>query len=121
MIYSRDQIEEALRDVWDINMGFGTTNPLAPDVDMPRSPSVDPSHSGGNLAARADLSRAWDRAQMTPTERRRVFMSYALAWPTKLIAAHDGVDRKAITKSIEGGLEKLTEVVNGGRADAEAA
>lgn len=113
MIYSRDQIEEALRDVWDMGMGFGTTNPLSPDMDMPRSPSVDPSHGGGDLAARADLSRAWGMAPLTPTERRRVFMSYALGWPIKLMAAHDGVDRKAITKSIENGLAKVTEAVNG--------
>lgn len=96
-----------------MGMGFGTTNPLSPDMDMPRSPSVDPSHGGGDLAARADLSKAWDMAPLTPTERRRVFMSYALGWPIKLIAAHEDKRRQSVNESIESGLMKVTDEVNG--------
>lgn len=121
MIYSRDQIEDALSDVWDPDMGFGTTNPLEPDHDMPRGPGADPSHSGGNMAARADLSRAWGMAPLTATERRRVFMSYALYWPIKMIVAHEEVARQPVQRSIESGLEKLTMIVNGSRREGEGA
>lgn len=80
---------------------------------MPKGPSGDPSHGGTILAVRADLSRAWDRATLTETERRRVFMAYALCWPPKVIAAHEGRSRQSVGETVESGLSKITRFLNG--------
>lgn len=111
--YNRETIEEGLFALWDPDVGFGSTRPDDPDPDMPKGPSGDPSHGGTILAVRADLSRAWDRTALTEIERRRVFMAYALCWPTRVIAEHEGRDRKAVIKSLESGLSKITRFLNG--------
>ena len=111
--YTREAVEHGLYSLWDDDCGFGETNPLAPPPDMPRGPGGDPSHGGGSLAIRADLSRAWDKAPLTAKERQRIYMTNALLWRPKEIYEFEGTSRQGVNKSIESGLSKITRFLNG--------
>lgn len=40
-------------------------------------------------------------------------MAYALCWPPKVIAAHEGRSRQSVAETVESGLSKITRFLNG--------
>lgn len=91
---------------------YGMTVIQAPDPDMPRSAS-DPSHGNNLPAMLVDVSRGYDRAELTTKERRSVLMRFGFDMKQAEIASHECADRTTITHRLFVAVGKIAASMNG--------
>lgn len=76
----------------------------------------NPKHSGGHMAACADMSRAWELTDLTLRERQVLLMRYGLMWDQQDCADYFGVYLYGVQKSEKAGIAKLAEFLTTGQS-----
>lgn len=112
MSYDRPLVEQLLPAVWDQSYAYGMVDPAAPDPDMPRA-AADKAHSNTLYAHLADIKNGWTRAPIPLTERRALFLRYALDLKQGDIGKRQGVTQKAVSERLARGVGRIVCQLNG--------
>lgn len=111
-MYDRDQVEDLLTLRFDPLRFYGPTGNVLPDDDMPKSAS-SPAHGGTWMAELADIDRAWRLAELSETQRRRMFLRFGLDLSCEAVAAFEDVSTVAVYKTTDSGVEAILNFLNG--------
>lgn len=76
----------------------------------------NPKHSGGHMAACADMSRAWELTDLTLRERQVLLMRYGLRWDLDDVGDYFGSSKEAAWKAEKNGIRKLAEFLTTGQS-----
>lgn len=76
----------------------------------------NPKHSGGHMAACADMQRAWELADLTLRERQILLMRYGLRWDLDDCADYYGNAPQSCWESEKNGVRKMAEFLTTGQS-----
>lgn len=110
--YTVELVEALLPAVWDDSYCYGVRAENAPDPDMPRGTI---NKSTGNTAAAhfADIKRAWEKCNLTPSERQALFLRYSQDLTQKDSAKVLVCSQSVVSRWIASGVERLLGFLNG--------
>ncbi len=113
--YSREQIEDLLPGLWDVDYAYGTrTSEGEPEPGMPKAQRHDPRVSSDWIAEMCDMQIAWANCRaITSGERAVIFMSFGLGWKQEDIAGTQRVTRQAVSARIDKGIQALIAYLDG--------
>lgn len=115
--YKAEQIARLLPTLWSESAKLGIEAPYAPAPDMPKS-KANPAESGDHMAHCADMSRAWERANLTLLQRQVLLMRYGLGWTLAEVGDYFGhYDHKSAERTEERAIGNLRNFLNGKRED----
>jgi hypothetical protein len=113
--YTRELVEQLLPAVWDTTFAYGMDNPTAPDPDMPKA-TIDPANGGTLFAHLADIRTGWARAPLNISDRRALFLRYALDWPGRKIARSERAAESTTSERLARGIGAIVAQLNGDTA-----
>lgn len=110
--YTVELVEALLPAVWDPSYCYGVRAENAPDPDMPRGST---NKATGNTAAAhfADIKRAWEKCNLTPSERQALFLRYCRDLTQKDSAKVLVCSQSVVSNWLASGLERLLVFLNG--------
>lgn len=73
----------------------------------------DPAEGGTWMAARADVARAWESANLTELERGTMLRYYVEGFTQDEIAEQDGVTQQSVAERLKKGVSKMTRRLGG--------
>lgn len=71
------------------------------------------AHGNTHWAYIADIKTAWAEADLSPPQRRTIFMRFALGQTEEVIGAYEGVTKQSISERLFRGVGKMTAHLNG--------
>lgn len=116
--YSERHIAELLPTIWSEEARISPSKPER-DPEAPKGPAPDPSHSGDHMAHCADISRAWERADLTLKQKQVLLLRYGMNWTQEEVGQHFGITKQSAQESEARGIKNISTFLNGKREDTK--
>lgn len=117
--YPAKGVAQLLCTLWDETARLDPTY-VPDDPQMPKGPGIDPSQKGDHMVHVADISRAWERANLTLRQKQVLLLRYGMNWNQREAAEHLGLADESGARHLERrGIAALTNFLNGKREEYE--
>lgn len=111
--YNEEVVRTVLPALFDESYAMRLdSNPYAPEPGMPRGKGGQVS-SPGHWDLIADVRIAWERAGLTPGERKAVFLTCVMEMPLRDAGEHLGTSYQTARRYTASGLGRLVNHING--------
>lgn len=112
--YTTELIEALIPTLWSVEEKIkATPKGPRPDPEMPKGPAPDPSHAGDHMAHCADISRAWERADLTLKQKQVLLLRFGMHWTQQDVANHFDQAKQTVCENERRGIKNIQTFLNG--------